>query len=244
MKTCSELPIQVNAEVPLQYGEERNMDTRTILLVEDDEAIREGLSFSFAQTGHRLISAENIKEAKTIAEGNSLNLVLLDIALPDGNGFEFYENWLKTMNVPVIFLTARDDENDIVKGLEEGAEDYITKPFSVKELMIRVNKVLARQKNYTILKSGDITYDIEKLEVKKDGVLIELSKLEIRILRLLFENGNKVVDRNAMIDLIWEATGNDVYDHTVTVYIRRIREKLGTDIIKTVKGVGYRIDVE
>ena len=148
------------------------------------------------------------------------------------------------MNVPVIFLTARDDENDIVKGLEEGAEDYITKPFSVKELMIRVNKVLARQKNYTILKSGDITYDIEKLEVKKDGVLIELSKLEIRILRLLFENGNKVVDRNAMIDLIWEATGNDVYDHTVTVYIRRIREKLGTDIIKTVKGVGYRIDVE
>lgn len=220
------------------------MSTKTILLVEDDEAIREGLLFSFSQTGHRFLSAKNIKEAKTIAEGDSLSLVLLDIALPDGNGFEFYQNCLKTKNVPVIFLTARDDENDIVRGLEEGAEDYITKPFSVKELMIRVNKVLARQKDYSILKSGDITYDTEKLEVRKDGVLIELSKLEIRILRLLFENSNKVVDRDAMIDLIWEATGNDVYDHTVTVYIRRIREKLGTDSIKTVKGVGYRIDVE
>lgn len=216
----------------------------TILLVEDDGAIREGLAFSFEQTEHELLTAENIKEARAIAERESLSLVLLDVSLPDGNGFNFYKTVLQGDGIPTIFLTARDDENDIVNGLELGAEDYITKPFSIKELMARVNRVLLRQKKSNILQAEDITFDMDRMEIKKAGELITFSSLEMKILQLFFENRNKVVSRNAVIDCIWDATGNDVYDHTVTVYIKRIREKMGTDIIKTVKGIGYRVDVK
>lgn len=215
-----------------------------ILLVEDDDSIREGLIFSFEQSSHELITASTIKEARAIASGGSLGLVLLDVSLSDGNGFDFYKNYLKESETATIFLTARDDENDIVNGLELGAEDYITKPFSIKELMARVNRVLLRNKGTKLYKSQDIEFDMDKMEVKKSGEIIALSSLEIKILQLFFENRNKVVSRNAVIDCIWEATGNDVYDHTVTVYIKRIRQKLGTDIIKTVKGIGYRVDAK
>lgn len=215
-----------------------------ILLVEDDEAIREGLTFSFEQTEHDLLTAKNIKEARAIAVSECLSLVLLDVSLPDGNGFNFYKSKLRDAGIPTIFLTAKDDENDIVNGLELGAEDYITKPFSIKELMARVNRVLLRQKKSNILRVEDISFDMDKMEIKKAGELISFSSLEMKILQLFFDNRNKVVSRNAVIDCIWEATGNDVYDHTVTVYIKRIREKMGTDIIKTVKGIGYRVDVK
>lgn len=215
-----------------------------ILLVEDDDAIREGLIFSFEQSSHELITASTIKEAKAIASGESLGLVLLDVSLSDGNGFDFYRNYLSESEIATIFLTARDDENDIVNGLELGAEDYITKPFSIKELIARVNRVLLRNKGTKLYKSQDIELDMDKMEIKKNGEIIALSSLETKILQLFFENRNKVVSRNAVIDCIWEATGNDVYDHTVTVYIKRIRQKLGTDIIKTVKGIGYRVDAK
>lgn len=215
-----------------------------ILLVEDDEAIREGLNFSYEQSEHELLTAGNIKEARAIASRECLGLVLLDISLPDGNGFTFYKNFLVEKKVPTIFLTARDDENDIVNGLELGAEDYITKPFSIKELMARANRVLLRQRKTNILQSEDIFFDTEKMEVRRGEERLSLSNLEIRILQLLFENRNKVVSRNAIIDCIWDATGNDVYDHTATVYIQRIRQKLGTDVIRTIKGVGYRVDVK
>lgn len=124
---------------------------------------------------------------------------------------------------------------------------YITKPFSVRELKARVNRVFMRQEgknSVSVLKAKNINYDIEKKEVKKDGEAVSLSSLELRILDLLFCNHNKAVSRDAVIDCIWEATGNDVYDHTVTVYMKRIRQKIGDDVIKTVKGIGYRIDTE
>ena len=215
-----------------------------ILLVEDDEAISEGLKFSFEQTDHELLTAATIKEAKAVADSEGLSLILLDVSLSDGNGFDFYRNIIKDKQITVIFLTAKDDENDIVKGLELGAEDYITKPFSIKELMARVNRVLLRQRKTQIYQSEDIVFDMDKMEAKKAGNAIVLSALEMKILTLLFENRNKVVSRNAVIDCIWDATGNDVYDHTVTVYIKRIRQKLGTDIITTIKGVGYRVDAK
>lgn len=145
----------------------------------------------------------------------------------------------------MIFLTARDEENDIVKGLELGAEDYITKPFSVRELVARVNRVFLRRKNddsSSVIHAGSISYDMDKKEATRAGQLISLSSLENRILDLLFTNHDKAVSRNAVLDCIWEATGNDVYDHTVTVYMKRIRAKLGEDVIKTVKGIGYRVD--
>lgn len=215
-----------------------------ILLVEDDAAIREGLEFAFAQTQNELITVKNIKEAKAMADSASLSLVLLDVSLPDGNGFEFYQSRLKDKEIPTIFLTARDDENDIVRGLNLGAEDYITKPFSIKELMARANRVLIRQQKSNVIKVEDISFDLDKLEAKKGDEIIVFSSLELKILKLLFDNVNRAVSKDAVIDCIWQATGNDVYDHTVTVYIKRIRDKLGANVIKTVKGVGYRIDTK
>ena len=145
--------------------------------------------------------------------------------------------------IPTIFLTARDDENDIVKGLELGAEDYITKPFSTKELIARINKVLSRGKNQ-IIHVKDIEFDMDKMQVYKAKKAVELSNIELKILHLLFLNLNKVVTRDEIIEKIWDWTGNDVNNNTVTVYMKRIREKLEEDIIVTIKGIGYRIDGE
>ncbi len=214
----------------------------SILLVEDNTGIAEGLKLSFELTEYDLFVAYTLKEATKLVEEKSPNLVLLDVSLPDGNGFDFYGKELGKRGIPVIFLTARDEENDIVKGLELGAEDYITKPFSTKELMARVKKVFARKQATTVITCGDVAFDLDRSEVSRQGQKIELSSLEIKILRLLFENHDKVVSRNAVIDCIWEATGNDVFDHTVTVYMKRIREKVGEDVITTVKGLGYRVD--
>ena len=146
-----------------------------ILLVEDDEAIAEGLKFSFEQTDHEFLTAATIKEAKAVADSEGLSLILLDVSLSDGNGFDFYRNIIKDIQNPAIFLTAKDDENDIVKGLELGAEDYITKPFSIKDQLARVNRVLLRQRKTQIYQSEDIVFDMDKMEVKKAGNAIVLS---------------------------------------------------------------------
>ena len=167
---------------------------------------------------------------------------LFYISLPDGNGFDLYKNYIKKKEISTIFLTAKDDEDDIVKGLELGAEDYITKPFSTKELLARMNKIILRKNKNTIIKIKDISFDIDKMVVYKENKPIELTSLELKILHLLFMNINKVVTRNEIIDKIWEWTGNDINDNTVTVYLKRIREKIKTDIIITIKGIGYRID--
>lgn len=215
----------------------------SILLVEDNESITEGLRLTFTQAGYALTVAGNIFEAEAAIDRGGFGLVLLDVTLPDGNGFDFYRSELADRGVPVIFLTARDEENDIVKGLELGAEDYMTKPFSTRELLARVNRVLLRHGHHAVLTSGPIAFDVDKLTVTRGGERVELSSLELKILQLLFVNHDKVVRRGEVIDCIYEATGNDVYDHTVTVYLKRIREKLGADIITTIKGVGYRIDL-
>ena len=155
-----------------------------------------------------------------------------------------FENTIKDLKIPTIFLTAKDEEDDIVKGLNIGAEDYITKPFSTKELMARVNRILLRTKKQSIIKIKDISFDMDKLVLMKDNTPIELTALELKLVNLLFNNLNKVVSRNVILDKIWDWTGNYVDDHTVTVYFKRIREKIGTDIITTIKGMGYRIDEE
>lgn len=216
-----------------------------ILLVEDTESIIKGLTYSFKQNKYNLISKLTIKDTKEyIANNSDIDLIILDITLPDGNGFELFENTIKKLNIPTIFLTAKDEEDAIVKGLNIGAEDYITKPFSTKELLARINKILLRSKKKNIIKIKDITFNTDKLEIYKNNKPIELTALELKIVNLLFINLNKLVSRNTLLDKIWEWTGNDVYDHTITVYFKRIREKIGTDIIKTIKGMGYRIDEE
>lgn len=217
---------------------------RKVLLVEDDDNITEGITIAFENAGIPLIAATDIGKARALMDNENIGLVLLDVKLPDGDGFKFYRDTLSGMKLPVIFLTARDGEDDVVKGINMGAEDYITKPFSVRELIARVQRTLMRFEKKTVLTVGEFSYDIERMELTRNGELIRFSNIELRILHMLFQNHDKAVKRSELIDLIWEATGNDVYDHTVTVYMKRIKDKLGADIITTIKGVGYRVDTK
>lgn len=216
----------------------------TILLVEDSESIIMGLKYSLEQEGFKVITAKTIKEAK---EYNEYDLILLDITLPDGNGFDFFKEVKKKEDVPVIFLTALDEELNIVKGLDLGAEDYIVKPFRVKELISRIKVVLRRynKMSSSTININGIELDAENMEAKKDGKVIELTSLEFKILLLLFTNKNKLVTRDMILNKIWDLAGNFVNDNTLTVYIKRIREKIGDSegkIIKTIRGVGYKVD--
>lgn len=213
-----------------------------ILLVEDNELLAKGLIYSLEQKDYIVIHTVDISETLKIIEKERIDIAILDISLPDGNGFDLYKNYIKEKEISTIFLTAKDEEDDIVKGLELGAEDYITKPFSTKELLARMNKIILRKNKNTIIKIKDISFDIDKMVVYKEEKQIELTSLELKILHLLFMNINKVVTRNEIIDKIWEWTGNDINDNTVTVYLKRIREKIKTNIIITIKGIGYRID--
>lgn len=213
-----------------------------ILLVEDNEAIAKGLIYSLEQKKYKVTYTTTVNKALHELKNNKIDFIILDISLPDGNGFDLYKNNIKLKDIPTIFLTAKDDESDIVKGLELGAEDYITKPFGVKELLARINRIMLRKRKNTIIQVKDIYFDMDKMTVKRNDTDVTLTSLELKILHLLLLNINKVVTRNDIIEKIWEWTGNDVNDNTVTVYLKRIREKLQTDIIITIKGIGYRID--
>ena len=215
-----------------------------ILLVEDNEILAKGLIYSLEQKKYQVIHTLNVENTLKILKTEKIDLAILDVSLPDGNGFDLYRNNIKEKNISSIFLTAKDEEDNIVKGLELGAEDYITKPFSIKELMARINRIILRNKKNTIIQVQNIKFDMDKMVVYRDNENVELTNLELKILNLLFLNLNKVVKRSEIIDKIWEWTGNDVNDKTVTVYLKRIREKIKTDIIITIKGIGYRIDGE
>ena len=216
-----------------------------ILLVEDIESIIKGLTYSLEKSNYKLVIKTTIKDTKEYLLSNTnIDLIILDITLRDGNGFDLFVNTIKNLKIPTIFLTAKDEEDDIVKGLDIGAEDYITKPFSTREVIARINRILLRCKKKSIIKIKDISYDMDKLVLMKNNTPIELTALELKLVNLLFVNINKVVSRNVILDKIWDWTGNYVDDHTVTVYFKRIREKIGTNIITTIKGMGYRIDEE
>lgn len=209
-----------------------------ILLVEDNSNIRESLEYSFSENNIDLVSKSNINDTIEYLDYNKVDAVILDVTLPDGNGFDLYKHHIMIKDIPTIFLTANDAEEDIVKAFEMGASDYITKPFRTLELIARLNRIL----NKKIIKVKDITFDMNKMIVYKNDKVVNLTSLELKILNLLFNNINKVVSRDKIIESIWEWTGNDVNDNTVTVYMKRIREKLGSDIIVTIKGLGYRVD--
>ena len=211
-----------------------------ILLVEDNLGIQKGLSYSLTKNNYNVIVKSSIKDTKTYLEDNKPNLIIVDIALPDGSGLDLYKDYIKSLNINTIFLTADDNIDNIVFALDTGACDYITKPFEVRVLIAKINRILSNKR----LVINDIVFDINKMEVFKNNKVVSLTSLEKKILFLLVSNKNKVVTRENLINYIWELTGNDVYDNTITVYLKRIREKLDTDIIKTIKGIGYRIDEE
>ena len=174
----------------------------------------------------------------------------MDITLPDGNGYEIYHELKKEKNTPVIFLTALDEEKDIVKGLDIGADDYITKPFRTRELLSRIKNVLRHTKQEEIeekIKIGNVEINEAKGIVLKNGKEIELTALEYKILTLLFENRGRIISREQILANIWDENENYVNDNTLTVYIKRIREKIEEDInspkiIKTIRGLGYKIE--
>ena len=211
-----------------------------ILLVEDNLGIQKGLSYSLTKNNYNVIVKSSIKDTKAYLQDNKPNLIILDIALPDGSGLDLYKDYIKFLNINTIFLTADDNIDNIVFALDTGACDYITKPFEVRVLIAKINRILSNKS--LIIKN--IVFDFNKMEAFKNNNVVSLTSLEKKILFLLVSNKNKVVTRENLINYIWELIGNDVYDNTITVYLKRIREKLDTDIIKTIKGIGYRIDEE
>lgn len=215
-----------------------------ILLVEDNETLAKGLVYSLEQNKYNVIHTLNVKDTINYLIDEKPDLIILDISLPDGDGFDLYNREISKRKIATIFLTAKDDEDDIVKGLELGADDYITKPFSTRELIARINRIILKENQNLIIKIKDIEFDIDKMVVLKNSKEVSLTSLELKILNLLFTNLNKVVKRDDIIEKVWEWTGNDINDNTVTVYLKRIREKLDSDIIKTIKGIGYRVDRE
>lgn len=219
---------------------------KKILLVEDSETIIMGLKYSLEQENFNVKVSKTVIDTKKIIEQEEFDLVLLDITLPDGNGFEICKFIKQIKDIPVIFLTARDEETNVVMGLDLGADDYIIKPFRIRELISRINSVLRRydkQENKTnILEYKNIKIDINLAKVYKDGKEIVFTSLEYKMLLMLFSNQNKLITREELLDKIWDIAGNFVNDNTLTVYIKRIREKLEDEnIIKTVRGLGYRI---
>lgn len=224
---------------------------KKILLVEDNDTIVMGLKYLLEKENFEVKAVKNLEETYEIAKKEKFDLYLLDINLPDGNGFSICSKLKEKEDVAIIFLTARDDEKDIVKGLDMGADDYITKPFRNRELISRINNVLRRYgKNDTnqkdnIIKINDIEINTDSAKVMKDGKEIVFTSLEYKILVMMFSNPNVLITREQILDKIWDIAGNFVNDNTLTVYIKRIREKLDDKegkIIKTVRGLGYIIE--
>lgn len=211
-----------------------------ILLVEDNKSIIKGLEYAFAQNGYSCEYCLSLDEAVRKAPFN-YDVAVLDIMLPDGNGFDLFKKIRRYSDLPVIFLTAVDDEDSVVNGLELGADDYITKPFSTRELIARIKRVANKNSKKNIITVSGVTLDLDKSAVFEKGKQLELTALEYKLLSLLMQNAGKVVTRELIFEKIWDVSGNFVNDNTLTVYIKRIRKKLDADIIKTVKGMGYQV---
>lgn len=211
-----------------------------ILLVEDNKSIIKGLEYAFAQNGYSCEYCLSLDEAVRKAPFN-YDAAVLDIMLPDGNGFDLFKKIRRYSDLPVVFLTAVDDEDSVVNGLELGADDYITKPFSTRELIARIKRVANKNSKKNIITVSGVTLDLDKSAVFENGKKLELTALEYKLLSLLMQNAGKVVTRELIFEKIWDVSGNFVNDNTLTVYIKRIRKKLDADIIKTVKGMGYQV---
>lgn len=223
-----------------------------ILFVEDDLPLALGIEYTLKQEGFDVIHAKNLNEAREQYKNNEFNIILLDVMLPDGSGYEFCKEVRVNSEIPIIFMTACDEEGNVVMGLDMGGDDYITKPIRVKELVSRINAVLRRRGavskkeeiNNKII-SGDITIELLKYKVYKKEEVIEVTTIEYKLLLLLIKNNGNVLERNLLLERLWDTDGNFVDGNVLTVYIKRLREKVEDDIkkptyIETVRGIGYR----
>ncbi len=217
-----------------------------IMLVEDNEAIIMGLEYLLSQEGYKVVTARNMAQAEELLAKQDVGLVLLDIGLPDGDGFQLCRKVKREGQTPVIFLTAKEDETDVVKGLDMGADDYVIKPFRNRELVSRIRSVLRRSgKGTSVLRCGDIALNTETGKVTRCGSEIGLTKLEYKILSNMMSCPGKLFTRDEILSDIWDISGNFVNDNTLSVTVKRLREKLGDSdgrFIKTVRGMGYRLE--
>lgn len=219
-------------------------------MVEDDEAIRTGLKYYLEQENFEVLETDNGKTALDyLKEERKISICLLDINLPDYNGFDLFKEMKKEKDIPIIFLTANDLETSIVMGLDMGADDYVTKPFKARELISRINNALRKKGNINtnnIIHFKNITVDLNGARVLKDNKDVFLTALEYKIVLTFFLNPNVVFTREKILADIWDVNEEYVNDNTLTVYIKRIREKLEEDpsnpeIIVTVRGIGYKL---
>ncbi|MCY6958319.1 response regulator transcription factor [Clostridium brassicae] len=224
-----------------------------ILLLEDDEGLALGIEFTLVDEGYDVTRCEYVEEALKTFDKEKFDIAILDVMLPDGSGYDVCKYIRRKSEVPIIFLTACDDEVNIILGLDIGGDDYITKPFRVRELISRIKANLRRfnteSYNEKILKSRDIILDTERAEVKKNGQDILLSTQEYKLLLIFMTNPKKLMSREEILDKLIEGAGNYFDTNTLSVYVKRIREKIEEDsskpvYIKTKRGLGYQWDLE
>ncbi|WP_321834676.1 response regulator transcription factor [Clostridium butyricum] len=221
-----------------------------IFLVEDDKVIAKNLTLLLNSEGFTVTHAPTRGDAISMLAQNKFDLALIDISLPDGNGFTVCTEIKEMMNIPVIFLTASGDESSVVTGLNMGADDYITKPFRPRELIARIKNALRKSENFgTNFEIRGLYVDTASGIVKKNGNEVFLSALEYRLLLVFISNPKSIITRAKLLDELWDAAGEFVNDNTLTVYIKRLREKIENDpadpqIILTVRGTGYRLSGE
>jgi DNA-binding response OmpR family regulator len=221
----------------------------SILFVEDDDTISMGVQYSLAQDGFQVSLAYRLGEARDLLKQQPFDLVLLDLGLPDGSGYELCKEIRAAGDTPIIILSARDEESSVVLGLDLGADEYITKPFRLRELVSRIKAVLRRrgpvEAGDHTLACGEVTVFTQQAKVYKNGTEVLLTALEYRLLLTLITHQGRVLTRGQILAQIWEVDGDFVNDNTITVYIKRLREKLEDDpqnpaLIKTVRGLGYQ----
>ena len=212
-----------------------------ILLVEDDLYLREGLLELLTKESYSPVCAKNCAEAQFLFASDSFDLVILDVLLPDGNGLDLCTLMRNTgSEVPILFLTACDEEFQIVRGLDAGADDYVTKPFRLLELLSRIRALLRRKNTSSPLQSGEITLDTANMTVRRGTEALFLTPTEFQILSVLMQNSGVIVTRGALLQRIWDSDGNFIDDNTLSVHISRLRDKIGSAHITTVRGTGYR----
>lgn len=217
-----------------------------VLVIEDDEILNSGLCYNLQKREIIPCSAFGIEEARQILAGERVDLILLDVNLPDGNGFQFAENVIAEHSIPFIFLTAHNLEDEMIKGLRLGADDYITKPFSIRVLMEKIQAVLRRcaaAETPEVYQYGNLTIDIRNRIVKKGGEMLSLTPTEFELLRVFCENREQILTKEILLEHIWDSKGNFVNEHTLTLNISRLRSKIADenhDYIKTIYGLGYK----
>ncbi len=222
---------------------------KRLFLLEDDLSLINGLSFAVKKQGYEIEVARTTLEAETLWSDGSFDLVILDVSLPDGSGFDFCKKIRRTSKVPVMFLTAADEETDIIMGLDIGGDDYITKPFKLAVFLSRINALLRRSENFntavTELNSNDITIQLLKGEVYKKGKLLDLTASEYKLLCLFMENQGQILSPEQILGKLWDCSESYIDNNSLTVYIRRLRTKIEDNPgepkrIITVRGMGYK----